>query len=343
MAATIRDITKITGLSLATVSKYLNGGNVLPQNRAVIESAIKDLQYEVNEVARGLATNKTKTIGVLVHNIDNIFAGTIITHIEDLLRQNGYGTIISDCRGDKELEAKEVTFLLGKRVDGIITIPTASNSAYLDGAIKRGIPVVLIDRAFEENRFDSILVDNVSAAYQATKVLLNFGHEEIGIICGHEEEYTARERYKGYKKALEETKTGLSEQCIPFLKKGSLTVEHGYQAMKELLAMENRPTAIFLSNYEITLGAIIAINELGLQFPEEISLIGFDNMMLSQIVKPKLWMIVQPMKEIATQAAEIMLKRLSNTTEEVTPMKISLSTSILSGNSISDRREKSSI
>lgn len=332
MAATIRDITRLTGLSLATVSKYLNGGNVLAENKKLIEKAIKELHYEVNEVARGLATNRTKTIGVLVHNIDNIFAGTIITHIEDTLRQQNYGTIITDCRGNIALEEEEIRFLLSKRVDGIITIPTAANAKYLDSAVRRGIPVVLIDRVFKNKAFDSVLVDNKNAAYEAVNVLIANGHRDIAIICGTADEYTAKERYLGYEKAVLD-RFGIEALHNCFIKKGELTVEHGYQSMKDLLQKKKRPTAVFLSNYEITLGAIIAINELGIQFPEEISLIGFDNMMLSQIVKPKLFMVVQPMQEIAMQAASLMLKRLQSE-ESGAPMEIKLSTSILEGKSI---------
>jgi LacI family transcriptional regulator len=330
MAATIRDVTKITGLSLATVSKYLNGGNVLPENRILIENAIEDLHYEVNEIARGLAKNRTKTIGVLIHNLDNIFAGTIIAHIEDILRQHDYGTIVCDCRGDKILEEQEIKFLLSKRVDGIITIPTSSNSAYLKNVINRGIPVVLIDRTLEDESFDCVLVDNSDASYRAVQTLIDKGHTHIGIVCGDDSEYTARKRLLGYYKALEVNNITIE---LNLVKRGSLNVEHGYEATKSLLTAVQKPTALYLSNYEITLGSIIAINELGISFPEDISIIGFDNMMLSQVVKPKLWMVVQPMEEIASSAANIMLDRLNGTLPSE-PVRVNLSTNLLIGDSV---------
>lgn len=204
MAATIRDIKKMTGLSLATVSKYLNGGNVLPENRAAIEHAIEVLHYEVNEVARGLATNRTKTIGVLIQRLDNVFASTIIAEIEDILRQYDYGTIVCDCRGDEKLEAESIRFLLGKRVDGIITIPTSKSAGYLNAAVDRGIPVVLIDRIFQDKEMDSVMVDNEKAAESAVKMLIAHGHKKIGIICGDSRFYTGQERLQGYFKAMEE-------------------------------------------------------------------------------------------------------------------------------------------
>lgn len=330
MAATIRDITKMTGLSLATVSKYLNGGNVLPENRKLIENAIEELHYEVNEIARGLAKNCTKTIGVLIHNLDNIFAGTIIAHIEDILRQHDYGTIVCDCRGDKALEEQEIKFLLNKRVDGIITIPTASNPAYLKSVVDRQIPIVLIDRTFENGDFDCVLVDNSDASFKAVNILIENGHKEIGIICGDDSQYTARERLHGYYRALDANNINIE---LDFVKRGTLSVEHGYDATKALLTAKKKPTALYLSNYEITLGAIIAINELGISFPEDISIIGFDNMMLSQVVKPKLWMVVQPMEEIAAAAANMILERLNcSLTDEA--VRVNLDTSLLIGESV---------
>jgi len=334
MAATIRDIRNKTGLSLATISKYLNGGNVLPENRRAIAEAIEELHYEVNEVARGLATQRTRTIGVLIQSFDNIFAGTIVSNIERILRMHNYGTIVCDCQGDKKLEEEEIHFLLGKRVDGIITIPTAGNSDYLQQAADRKIPVVLLDRTFGDSDFDSVLVDNKTAAWEAVQVLLENGHQKIGIICGDDSEFTARERLRGYYKALENANVDIR---MDYVKRGKLTVEHGYQAMKAFLNMKDRPTAVFMSNYEITLGGVIAVNEAGIPFPQEISLIGFDNFMLSKVVKPSLWMVSQPMEKIARQAAEIMLMRLENGTaaEKKDPTQhFVLQTSIYQGQSV---------
>lgn len=332
MAATIRDIKKMTGLSLATVSKYLNGGNVLPENRGAIEHAIEVLHYEVNEVARGLATNRTKTIGVLIERLDNVFASSIIAEIEDILRVHDYGTIICDCRGDEKLEEDGIRFLMGKRVDGIITIPTSQSSAYLKSTTVRGTPVVLIDRVFQDREWDCVLVDNVNASYEAVNLLIHKGHEHIAIICGEKRYYTAEMRLQGYFKAMEQADLPIYSK---YIKRGDLEVSHGYQAMKQLLKMEERPTAVFLSNYEITLGAIIALNEIGTKFPEEISIIGFDNLMVSQVVKPKLWMVVQPMEEIARNAAEMILKRLSTESNEER-MKTTLLTSLMPGESVAE-------
>lgn len=331
MAATIRDIKERTGLALATISKYLNGGNVLPENKKAIEAAIGELHYEVNEVARGLATKQTRTVGVLIHSFENVFAGKIVSTIERILREKGYGTIVCDCQDDEKLEEDEIRFLLGKRVDGIITIPTAGSADYLTPVRERKIPVVLLDRTFPGGEFDTVLVDNRRAALKAVEITVSYGHKKIAIICG-DREYTARERLQGYEEALE--KAALPIRAA-YIKKGSLTVEHGYQAMKQLLQEKERPTAVFLSNYEITLGGVIAVNEAGIAFPQEISLIGFDNMMLSQVVNPPLWMVSQPMEKIAENAARLLLERLSDSKQNPgEARRIMLETSIFEGKSI---------
>lgn len=338
MAATIRDIREKTGLSLATISKYLNGGNVLPENAKAIANAIDELHYEVNEVARGLATKRTRTIGVLIQSFENVFAGTLVSNIESVLRQHNYSTIVCDSQGDEKLEEEALHFLVSKRVDGIIIIPTANNPEYLQPVFEKGIPVVLIDRAFSNDEIDCVLIDNVKAAKEAIEVLLNHNHEEIAIICGDDKEYTGRKRLAGYVEALTENDISIKDV---YIKRGKLTVEHGYQAMKELLSMKERPTAVFMTNYEITLGGILAINESGVHFPEEISLIGFDNFMLAQIVKPSLWTVTQPMEKIAVTAAELMLEKLCNGKmsdkrqgEAADKRKIILETSIYEGKSI---------
>ena len=308
MAATIRDITRATGLSVATVSKFLNGGHVLPENRKKIERAVKTLHYRVNEVARGLATSRTKTVGVLIPCLDNVFASTIIARVEDILRGKGYGTIVCDCRGDPAAEREELDFLLSKQVDGIFNVPSSEDPAYLSGAAGQGVPVVLIDRTFGNGgRFDSVLADNAGASRSAVAALVRRGHRRIGILCGGRDSFTARERLAGYVEALR-------SRGIPFRKElaqeGELSVRHGYDGMKKLLTLEEPPTAVYLTNYEITLGAVVALNELGVRFPRNLSVIGFDNLMLAQVVRPRLWMVVQPMREMAETAARVMLGRL---------------------------------
>lgn len=333
MPATIRDIKEKTGLSLATISKYLNGGNVLPENRARIEAAIKELHYEVNELARGLVTNKTKTVGVLVYSIESLFNGKLLRYIGDALRKQGYGLLICDSCENEEVEANSLRFLVNKKVDGIIVVPVSHTSDFLRPAKNAGIPVVLIDRALPDEEHDCVKIDNRMAAFRAMRSILDKKHEKVAIICS-KVEYTGIERYKGFLDAMESAGLQVPQE---YRKCERHCFEHGYNSMKELLEMEDRPTAVFMTNYEITLGAVMAVNESGLRCPDDISMLGFDDLILSQVVNPKMNMVVQPMKEMGEKAVELLLMRIDEKeNEEIMPMEIIVTTKVQQGNSIKD-------
>lgn len=307
IAATIKDVAKYTGLSIATISKYINGGNVLERNKILIEEAIKALDFKVNEIARGLKTNKTMTIGVLIPSLENIFFTSIVSNIENILIQNGYSTIICDYKEDAALEKEKMDFLLTKMVDGIITMPLGSSGEHIVRAIERNVPVVLIDRPIKDVNCDVVLVDNLNASYNAVEQLIIRGHKRIGIICGSEDIYTAQERLKGYLRVHEDYAMQIDESLIKF---GNYQLESGYKLLLELLDTEPAPTAVFVTNYEMTLGAIIAINERNEKIPEDLSFIGFDNLQMAKIVKPPLSIVVQPMQQIGETAANTLIKRL---------------------------------
>ncbi len=307
IAATIKDVAKHTGLSIATISKYINGGNVLDNNKILIDQAIKELGFKVNEIARGLKTNRTMTIGVLIPDLRNIFCTTIVSNIENILIQNGYSTIICDCKQSPALEKEKLEFLVNKMVDGIITMPIGSNARSIRALADKKLPVVLIDRAIREVDCDTVLVDNLNASYNAVEQLIIKGHKRIGIICGPGDIFTAEERLKGYIRVHEDYSMSVDKSLV---KKGDYEVESGYRLFNELLDSENRPTAVFVTNYEMTLGAVMAINERNVKVPEELSFIGFDNLMMAKIVKPALSIVVQPMEQIGETAANILLRRL---------------------------------
>lgn len=328
MPATIRDIKAKTGLSVATISKYLNGGNVLPENRIKLEAAVKELKYEVNEIARGLVTNKTKTVGVLVYSIESLFNGTLLRYIGEELRRLGYGLLICDSCEDEEVEAQSLRFLVNKKVDGIIVVPVANTSEFLQPAQNAGIPVVLMDRSLTDEEHDCVKIDNRMAAFRAMNLLLENGHRKIAVICSSRE-YTGIERYKGFLDAMDQAKLEVPKE---YRKCGRHAMEYGYQSMKELITLKDRPTAVFMTNYEITLGAVMAVKESHLKCPDDISMLGFDNLILSRVVEPKMYMVVQPMKEMSERAVELLLQRIQN--RDGLPVELLLSTRIQKGNSI---------
>lgn len=329
MAATIRDIKNKTGLSLATISKYLNGGNVLPENRALIEDAIKELNYEVNEIARGLVKNKTRTVGILVYDIASFFSSNILHYLGKELRKNGYGMMICDSCNDENLEAENLKFLLSRKVDGIIILPVSVSANFLEPAKKSGIPVVLVDRAFQDEEFDCVCIDNRVAAYRAVDILIKNNHKKIAII-GTNATDTGIERLKGYREAMEQAKIEVRPE---YVKIGRFSVEHGYEKMKELIAMEDRPTAVFMSNYETALGGVMAVNDSELSCPEDISLFGFDDLLISSIVRPSLWTVEQPIETLCNNAVKLLLGRVENGDSD-DPVKLSFGARIQKGNSV---------
>lgn len=333
MAATMKDIARHTGLGLATISSYFNGGNVREKNRIKIEAAIEDLHYEVNEVARGLKTNATKTIGVVIPELNNTFCAEIITGMEDVLRSHGYATIVCDCRTDKKLEREAVEFLIRRRVDGIINMPVDEEGKHLRKFQKTGKPIVLIDRRIQGISCDSVLVDNRKAAEDAVQCFIKNGHRNIGIIGGPEGIFTAQERLSGYSKALKEAGIPIRDSLIVH---GDYTIQGGVRGLEELVRSNPDMTAVFVTNYEMTMGAMIGVNELGIKIPEQLSMIGFDNLQFARACNPKLTIVSQPTDGIAREVARIMLEHLENGKQENEEcFSEKLQTEIIEGKSVS--------
>ena len=307
IAATIKDVAKYTGLSIATISKYINGGNVLQQNKVLLDDAIEKLGFKVNEIARGLKTNKTMTIGILIPSLENIFSTSIISCVENILMDYGYSTIICDYKQRPDLEKSKFDFLLHKAVDGIIIMPQNIDKERIELVLAKNTPVILIDRTLKDLECDVVLVDNLNASYNAVEHLISKGHRRIGIICGPQNIFTAQERLKGYYRVLEDYNVAVDEEIIKF---GDYEFESGYTLLNELIDNKNAPTAVYVTNYEMTLGAVMAINERNIKVPEDISFIGFDNIELAKVVKPSLSIVVQPMKSIGETAATLLIKRL---------------------------------
>lgn len=334
MAATIKDIAKQTGLGLATISSYLNGGNVREQNRVKIEQAIEDLHYEVNEVARGLKTNRTKLIGILIPELNNIFCAEIITEVEDILRSHGYATMVCDCRTDESREKEAVEFLKKRRVDGVIVMPTGSKGKHFAKLIKAGIPVVLLDRKLDDVECDCVLVDNQQGTKEAVERLIQAGHRKIGMITGPENVFTAKERLLGYYEALKEAGLQADETLVSY---NDYTITGGITGLRKLVEQNGDMTAVLVANYELTMGVVIEANELNLRIPDELSVIGFDNVEFARACVPKLSIISQPTKQIAQQVSELMLQRLEIETENADCLVVKLQTGFVEGKSVKRR------
>lgn len=303
MAITIKDLARETGLGCATISAYLNGVPVRPYNKEKIEKAVKKLGYIRNDYARGLKTHKSRTIGVLIPELSNIFATTIISEMEEVLRVHGYGIIVCDCRTDLKLEQQALKFLLSKMVDGLIVMPISTDGSALDIALDTGVPVTVIDRLTDNERVSHVIINNTEISKRATEKLIGEGCNRIALISGPTTVYTAKERRRGYREAIE----AQGEYDESRVYNGELSVEGGYQATKRVLAELPDVDGIFVTNYEMTVGCMIALSELGKKIGDEIKFIGFDNVEMSQVFTPKLTTVNQPLKEIGQFAADTIL------------------------------------
>jgi LacI family transcriptional regulator len=333
VAATMNDIARITGLGLATISKYLNGGNVLPRNKALIDDAVKELNFTVNAFARGLKTSRSHTIGVVIPEINYAFFTSIISYVTNVMRKRGYAVLVCDCRTDENLEKEMVGFLVDKRVDGILNIPTNHSGEHLQSALDRGLPIVLIDRMIPElaGKVSAVLVDNAEASRRATGILLDEGHRDVGIILGPKGVYTAEQRFGGYVEAHAQRGLQVWEKGIVY---SDFTMEGGYAAMKALLSAPQLPSAVFVTNFEMTLGASIALNEMQIRIPEDVSFVCFDKPDLFNAIFPTVTSIRQPHSAIGESAANLLLSMLQADKEPIQHQVAILSTQLQPGTTV---------
>ena len=199
--STIKDVARRTGLSLSTISKYLNGGNVREENRLAIDAAVAELGYSVNVFARSLKANRSMTVGVLLPTISSPFFGRVVASLELILRRSGYECFVCSYDFDREQELGKLAFLARYHVDGIVYVPEHATAEELRVRVGT-IPVVLIDRSLENAQYDTVVVDNLNAVYMAVEHLIGRGHRRIGLIAGPQTISTARERTVGYRRVL---------------------------------------------------------------------------------------------------------------------------------------------
>ena len=335
MTATIKDIAKATGLGLATISKYLNGGNVRPENKIAIEKAIAELNYTVNSFARSLKTNRSKTVGILLPELNNAFYLNIVTGIETKLTKEKYAVMIFDCHDTREMEKDGIVFLLSKNVDGIIYFPMSYSTRHLKPALDSNVPILLIDSIIPKlaGKVDSVEIDNFSITREIVELLIKNGHRRIGFVTSKSGLYSSMDnRMAGYRAALEENGIEVDEAYIREC--ASNTIQGGHDGFIDLFRMQKDMTAVFTANHYLTMGTLIAVNEMGIKIPDDLSIIAFDYMPWHEILPIKLTTVEQPMKQIGQHAAEIMLRRLQDEGNDSMKEALTLSAKIRMGNSI---------
>jgi LacI family transcriptional regulator len=331
MSVTIRDVAKKANVSLGTVSRYLNGYTLREQNRLRIEEAIRELGFQENIIAKGLKNNRSMTIGVVLASLTDLFATSVISAAESILARDNYSIIVCDFESSQAKLDQKLHFLKSRSVDGLILFPGKFNcSETLQEYIDDGIPVVIANDDMPSFQTDKVTVDNSNASFRAVEWLIHQNHRDIAVINGDLDTYTGRERYKGYLEALQTYDIKPRDEWIAY---GHFSNRGGYEAAKYLLSLKRPPTALYITNYYMTFGAIIAINERKVKIPDEISIVGFDHFELSDVINPPLTVVEQPTSRIGEMAARTVLRRIKGDYEDF-PVSISVKTRMILKNSV---------
>jgi LacI family transcriptional regulator len=302
--ANINDVARRAGVSPATISRYLRGQRI--RSEEAVRAAIKECDYWPTAAARSLRSGVHYAIAVVVPDITNPFFAALVKGIESVFQAGPYSVLLANTDESSELEDTLLADLV-RRVDGVILAPATEQDQTPLHVREAGLPVVFVDREMTEASFDSILVDNVDGGRQAARHLLGLGHRRIAMISGPLSNTPGRARHEGFVAELQDHEVKLEEEyCIvaDFREKG------GYDAMLHLLALNERPTAVFAANNLMTIGALRALHSMRVQMPDEMSIIGFDDLDLAEILQPPLTIIDRPMVRQGVLAARLLLTRL---------------------------------
>ncbi|GGF36016.1 LacI family transcriptional regulator [Halobacillus andaensis] len=305
---TIKDVAKAANVSISTVSRVLNNsGYCSGSTREKVYKAVEELKFQKSMVATAMIKKKTSTLGLIIPDIKNIFYGELTRAIEDQAHQHGFNVILCNTDNDLEKEAEYLNFLLRKGIDGIIFSTPEVNDRNIKEVMKNrpDLPMILLGSQVENVKLDEVLVDNFEGGYQATEHLLEYGHQRIGYIGGQKDSYATVERYKGYCKALEDHSLQPTDH---YVRLDEFKIHSGYHKGKELLALPDRPTAIFAGNDAIAVGVYKAARELDISIPDELSVIGFDDSQFAEIVAPELTTIRTPTADMGEKTVELVVK-----------------------------------
>ncbi|MBE3578676.1 LacI family DNA-binding transcriptional regulator [Caldanaerobacter subterraneus] len=308
MAVTIKDIARLANVSVTTVSRVINNKpeGVSEETRQKILKLVKELGYQPNAIARGLVTKKTKTIGLIIPDISNPFFPDIARGVEDSAHIYGYNVFLCNTDDNLEKESEYIKALKEKYVDGIIfTSSSIPKHEHIIELVESGIPVVIMDRRVDSENIYGVFLDNYEGGYIATKHLIDLGHEKIGCITGPLYTKSAKERLEGYKKALLDSGIKIDEKLIF---EGDYKINGGIIGAERLLKDNKDMSAIFACNDLMAYGAYKTIRSFGYKIPDDISVVGFDDIQLSQILEPQLTTIKQPAYDMGLTAARMLIK-----------------------------------
>jgi DNA-binding LacI/PurR family transcriptional regulator len=308
--ASLQEVAQRARVSIATVSRVLNKSDkVVPETRAVVEQALLDLGYRPSRVARRLRMNTghAHLVGLIIPDIQNPFYAEIARGVEDAAYASEYALILCNSDENQDKERFYLDVMQAESVDGIVLPPFDDTDVGVVEMVKTGIPVVCVDRSHGKVKTDLVEVDNYQGGLEAVRHLIAKGHKSIALIEGRTQVSTSRERRRGYVDALTERGIAIRKDLM---RGGDFKQESGRLLTNELLDLRKPPTALFVCNNLMTVGALAALHQRGVRVPDEIALVGFDDLPWAEALDPPPTVIRQPAYEVGRQAMELLLKRI---------------------------------
>lgn len=326
MAVTVKDVARETGVSASTVSRVANGDcRISAKTTNKVLACMEKMGYQVNNIARSLKTNKTMTVGFISPELSNDVFMSIAKGAEDEFRKHGYNIIICNSNESVDEEKDRMKLLSQKCVDGMIIIPASAEGEHYAQINAEALPVVLVDRLAEHFEADAVLVDNINGSYSAVEYLIKKGNMRIGFIGGDIRLTSAGERFEGYRRALADNCIPMEEAIVKF---GDYHVESGYRIMRELMESAGAPEHVFISNYYMHIGAMKYLLEQRSKIRNSVSIAAFDDLEFSGILGFCSVRVAQPMLEIGSRAAQILLSRIKGE-ELLFPQIVRLKTKLI--------------
>jgi DNA-binding LacI/PurR family transcriptional regulator len=304
--AGVRDVARDAGVSVATVSRVLanDGYPVSDETRAKVLASVAKLHFVPNDLARGLSQDRTNTIGIIVPNIVNLYYAQLVMGVEEVAAQNGISTMICNTNSSSDKLHGDLRVLAQKRVDGILLCGSSPNPQDIsDASIFRQIPTVAIGRN-DKLEVPSIHADNIKAGYRATQHLIELGHTRIAYLSGTPNWADGADRVTGFKTCMLENDIAATDMILSF---GSLTEEDAYNRMTDIW-VKNQVTAVIGANDRVAIGAMASLMDLQVRIPEDVAVIGFDNIASGNFVRPSLTTMDIPARDMGAEAMRLLLK-----------------------------------
>jgi LacI family transcriptional regulator len=327
MPVHLRDVACRAGVSTATTSRVLSGkGIVSDRLRERVLAAVKELNYTPNGLARSMSLRETRTLGLVVSDVTNPFFTTVARSVEDICQEQGYSVVLCNTDGKPEKERAYLAMLHEKRVDGLLLSSTGAAAEQLRDILAAGIKVVLIDRVIPGVDSICVGVENFDGMFRGTHYLLSLGHRHIALIMGDPDIATSKERLDGYLAAMTERDIEIDAGLIV---DGHFSEEGGHTAGRQLFDRPDPPTAIISCNNLMTCGLLFALRDIGKHVPDDVSVLGFDDLPMFALLDPPLTVIAQPTYELGRRAGEVLLEQLKTGRAEQQARNIRLPTQLV--------------